>query len=326
MNIEMINRANEKPLIAMVVPEVTRNDPEGLFMRFLRDNASILREKFKVIATKGTYESIVQTGFFEKGKHIECLRSGAHGGIVEIAYKVVTGELGVGIFLYDPEEVRSESPETRALTRVCIHKKINLLTTVETADYWIKYQAHNFVSSWKIRNKDWKQGKEGKDGSMREIGIENSTIALIAHDAKKKEMKEFIMDQQVQSYLKKFKRIIATGTTGTLIRGWLYENKELADKVILANSGPEGGDVQIAYEVLNNKCQVVIFFHDPMTAHPHDADISLLRRTCQLPKVQTILLSDLSSAKAWIASSISSQITLVKNPSEILRKNIKLRK
>lgn len=66
MNRETIDKTNEKPLIAMIVPEITRNDPEGLFMRFLRDNASVLREKFKIVATKGTYESIVRTGFFEK--------------------------------------------------------------------------------------------------------------------------------------------------------------------------------------------------------------------------------------------------------------------
>jgi methylglyoxal synthase len=269
-------------------------------MRFIRDNASILRKRYTLIAPEGTYKTIIKTGYFEEGKHIISLPPGAHGGILEVAYRVVTGQCGVVIFLYDPEEIRSESPETRALTRVCIHKQVALLTTVATADYWLKYQSQDYEPP---RELDWLRGREGEAGSYHELGPEHSTIALIAHDVKKKGMQKFV--ERYVDFLNKFKRIIATGTTGALIKGWFYEFPDLADRVVLADSGPEGGDVQIAHEILSQRCHVVIFLHDPLTAHPHDSDISLLRRTCQLPGISVILLSDVQSAEAWVESASS---------------------
>jgi len=285
------------PQVAIIAPKITRSRPEGAFMRFIRDNASILRKRYILIAPEGTHETIIKTGYFEEGKHIIGLPPGAHGGILEVAYRVVTGRCGVVIFLYDPEEIRSESPETRALTRVCIHKQVALLTTIATADYWLKYQSPDYEPPKEL---DWLKGREGEAGSYHELGPEHSTIALIAHDVKKKGMQKFV--ERYVEFLNKFKRIIATGTTGALIKGWFYEFPDLADRVVLAASGPEGGDVQIAHEILSGRCQVVIFLHDPLTAHPHDSDISLLRRTCQLPGISVILLSDVQSAEAWVES------------------------
>ena len=286
--------------VAIIAPKITRSRPQGAFMRFIRDNASILRKRYTLIAPEGTYKSIIKTGYFEEAKHIISLPPGAHGGILEVAYRVVTGQCGVVIFLYDPEEIRSESPETRALTRVCIHKQVALLTTVATADYWLKYQSPDYEPPRKL---DWLKGREGEAGSYNELGPEHSTIALIAHDVKKKGMQKFV--ERYVDFLNKFKRIIATGTTGALIKGWFYEFPDLADRIVLANSGPEGGDVQIAHEILSQRCHVVIFLHDPLTAHPHDSDISLLRRTCQLPGISVILLSDLQSAETWVESASS---------------------
>ncbi|HEY8905968.1 MAG TPA: methylglyoxal synthase, partial [Rhodoferax sp.] len=43
-------------------------------------------------------------------------------------------------------------------------------------------------------------------------------------------------------------------------------------------SGPLGGDAQIAELVLDQRCQKVIFFEDPHVARQHEADIQLLER------------------------------------------------
>jgi DNA-binding transcriptional regulator LsrR (DeoR family) len=51
-------------------------------------------------------------------------------------------------------------------------------------------------------------------------------------------------------------------------------------------SGPRGGDVLIAREVLNHHCHAVVFFQDPGTAQPHDPDIRLFERTCQFWPVE----------------------------------------
>lgn len=43
-------------------------------------------------------------------------------------------------------------------------------------------------------------------------------------------------------------------------------------------SGPLGGDAQIAELVLDRKCQKVIFFEDPHVARQHEADVQLMER------------------------------------------------
>ncbi|ARA93712.1 methylglyoxal synthase [Rhodothermaceae bacterium RA] len=104
----------------------------------------------------------------------------------------------------------------------------------------------------------------------------NQTIALIAHDGKKADMVAFAMQHRdlLSSY-----RLIATNTTGSLLR----------DKVGLEIqpflSGPLGGDVQIAAQVVVGDVQAVFFFVDPLAKHPHDPDIQTLLRACNVHNV-----------------------------------------
>lgn len=102
------------------------------------------------------------------------------------------------------------------------------------------------------------------------------TIALIAHDGKKEEMIKFTA--RYKAKLSEFD-LIATGTTGGLVK----------DKVGLdvrrMLSGPIGGDVQIANEVVQGKVAAVIFFVDYLEKHPHDPDIQTLLRLCNVHDV-----------------------------------------
>lgn len=50
-------------------------------------------------------------------------------------------------------------------------------------------------------------------------------------------------------------------------------------------SGPRGGDAQIASEVATRRCHAVIFLRDPLGMHPHDPDISMLMRICDVHNV-----------------------------------------
>lgn len=98
------------------------------------------------------------------------------------------------------------------------------------------------------------------------------TIALIAHDGKKAEMVAFVKDHL--EYLKKAK-LIATGTTGSYIR-------QTGLDVELKLSGPKGGDAQIAALAAEGKIDGIIFFRDPLGKHPHEPDIQMLMRICDL--------------------------------------------
>jgi methylglyoxal synthase len=102
-------------------------------------------------------------------------------------------------------------------------------------------------------------------------------IALIAHDGKKAEMVSFLRDQ-----LELFKRddieLISTGTTGTFV-----EKAGLTVKRVL--SGPLGGDAQIGAEVAEKKIHAVFFFRDPLDRHPHEPDIAMLMRLCDVHNI-----------------------------------------
>ncbi len=102
-------------------------------------------------------------------------------------------------------------------------------------------------------------------------------IAIIAHNGKKPEMVKFIMDH-VDILKNKKVNLIATGTTGKYV-------EESGLKVIKYLSGPQGGDAQIAGRVAEGKTKMVIFFRDPMDKHPHEPDISMLMRICDVHNV-----------------------------------------
>ena len=94
-------------------------------------------------------------------------------------------------------------------------------------------------------------------------------IALIAHDKKKPLMIAFV--KKHLETLKKYK-LHATGTTGSLIIN------ETGLDVFLKKSGPLGGDQEIGAMVANQLIDMIIFFRDPLTAQPHEPDVSALLR------------------------------------------------
>ena len=98
-------------------------------------------------------------------------------------------------------------------------------------------------------------------------------IALIAHDKKKNQMIDFAV--KYKDVLAQHE-LFATGTTGTLIMG------ETGLNITRMNSGPLGGDQQIGSMIADGKIDLVIFLRDPLTAQPHEPDISALLRLCDV--------------------------------------------
>jgi len=102
------------------------------------------------------------------------------------------------------------------------------------------------------------------------------TIAMIAHDGKKADMVAFATfnREKLAAY-----HLVATETTGRLLR----DKVGLQVEILL--SGPQGGDAQIAARVAQGDVEGVIFFVDPLNAHPHDPDIQGLLRVCNVHNV-----------------------------------------
>lgn len=94
-------------------------------------------------------------------------------------------------------------------------------------------------------------------------------IALIAHDKKKDELVELVI--HYKEVLEKH-TLYATGTTGQRI----IDATGL--DVHRFKSGPLGGDQQIGAFISEQKIDLVIFIRDPLTAQPHEPDVSALLR------------------------------------------------
>lgn len=101
-------------------------------------------------------------------------------------------------------------------------------------------------------------------------------IGLIAHDKKKDEI--IVLAKKHKDVLAKH-QLFATGTTGTLIMG------ETGLPINRMKSGPLGGDQQIGSMVADNGLDLLIFLRDPLTAQPHEPDVSALLRLCDVHNI-----------------------------------------
>jgi methylglyoxal synthase len=113
------------------------------------------------------------------------------------------------------------------------------------------------------------------------------TLALIAHDAKKEDMVQLVKAHKDE--LTKVD-LVATRSTGQFVMG------RTKLPVTLMQSGPLGGDQQIGAMVANEEIDAVIFLRDPLTAHPHEPDVSALLRVCDAHGVP--LATNIATAEA----------------------------
>ena len=116
-------------------------------------------------------------------------------------------------------------------------------------------------------------------------------IALVAHDARKKELLEWCK-YNVDTL--KQHNLFATGTTGELIKNiedcdedlleeCLYHfYKPFENNVTKLLSGPLGGDQQIGAMIAEGKLDVLIFFCDNLITQGHQQDVGALTRLASL--------------------------------------------
>lgn len=114
-------------------------------------------------------------------------------------------------------------------------------------------------------------------------------IALIAHDKKKQDIINFTIAYQ---HVLKAHQLFATGTTGKMIA------EATGLPVHLFQSGPLGGDQQIGARIADNEMDMVIFFRDPLTAQPHEPDVSALMRLCDVYKIP--LATNMAASEIFI--------------------------
>lgn len=107
------------------------------------------------------------------------------------------------------------------------------------------------------------------------------TIALVAHDHRKADMVEWAY---YNSEFLKPHHLVCTGTTGSLVEE-CFKAKGIDAHITKMNSGPMGGDAEIAAMVVRGEVNLAIFLIDDLNAQPHEADIMMLLRQCRVHNV-----------------------------------------
>ena len=132
------------------------------------------------------------------------------------------------------------------------------------------------------------------------------TIALVAHDNRKKDMIEWVTWNWKELAPH---RLACTGTTGNLVKEALtnksLENDMVPPDVSCLKSGPLGGDQQLGAMICEGKVDMLIFFWDPMQPQPHDVDVKALLRISTLYNIPTAI--NRSTADFMISSKLFHQ-------------------
>ncbi len=151
------------------------------------------------------------------------------------------------------------------------------------------------------------------------------TIALVAHDNRKKDLIEWVSWNWNELALHS---LICTGTTGKLVKEALntkaHENDVIPPDIICLKSGPLGGDQQLGALISDGKIDLLIFFWDPMQPQPHDVDVKALWRISTVYNIPTAI--NRSSADFIISSKLFHQeyTPLQKDYSSYIKRDVEL--
>jgi methylglyoxal synthase len=266
--------------------------PDAALFRWLRASEAGIRElNLGLHAVGRTFDAISEAGVLADYAPLRRYPYGRDGGLMKLVAEVVglgEGErvLDGAIYLTDPVDPSSIFPEAVALKRQCVIHHKPFISTVASAGDWVEMERIH-------------AGLPPAPVADRYHALETQTLALIAHDAMKSSMVAFAAEHF--EVLSRFQQRVATGTTGQRLnelawsRGWPQDRPW----VQRYQSGPLGGDAQIADLVLEHRCQRAIFFEDPHVARQHEADIQLLERAVTTLTDEAVCLTSPAVAARW---------------------------
>ena len=270
---------------------------DAALFSWLRACESGIRElQLGLHAVGRTYDAIQAAGMLHAYSGMRRYPYGREGGLMKLVAEVVGLEederrLDGAIYFIDPVDPSSIFPEALALKRQCVIHGKPFLSTVASARDWIEVERLH-------------RGLVPDVGAQRFYALESQTLALIAHDALKPAMLEFA--ERNFALLSRFARRVGTGTTGQKLNEMAWSKGWPADRpwVDRYQSGPLGGDAQIADLVLERRCQRVIFFEDPHVARQHEADIQLLERAVTTATHETVCMTTPQVAQRWCDAAV----------------------
>ncbi len=281
--------------IGLAANRLHHESADAALFRWLDACENGLRELgVELHAVGRTYDAIANTRALQDYPALKRYPNGREGGLMKLVAEVVgmgTPErtLDGAIYLIDPVDPSSIFPEAIALKRQCVIHGKPFISTVATARDWVEMERIH-------------AGLANDPGADDLNAFAQQTLALIAHDARKPEMLAFAAEHF--DLLSQFKQRIGTGTTGQRLnemawnKGWPREQ----EWIHRFQSGPMGGDAQIADRVLEHQCQRAIFFEDPHVARQHEADIQLLERAVTTVTDEAVCITAPTIAERWASA------------------------
>ena len=153
---------------------------------------------------------------------------------------------------------------------------------------------------------------DGRAPRRRSIRMHDvKRIALIAHDNCKDDLLDWA---RYNRGTLAGHQLFATGTTGEIL------GNELDLEITRFFSGPLGGDQQVGAGIAEGRIDFVIFFWDPLDAHPHDVDVKALLRIAVVYNIP--IACTRASADFMLSSPLMREEydRLVNDPTETVRR------
>jgi len=258
------------------------------------------------------------------------LPSAADGGLILLGALVSSGTVRLLMPFLTAKTLHWMRPESFALLRLCDYCKASTFLNPASAKEWFRLRAPtgdrnprpwpltielagtnsqvavvpqqdthdgSTVQFWSVGNP---APQERPLPRFPTEPAERPVIALIAHNEMKPQMSEFVWDMRGK-LRDNFGKILCTGTTGRVV---VDAAPSLEPLVHRYPSGPKGGDVEIAAEILFGRCDVVVFFVDPLHPHPHTDDIHVVfGAAMEQPYVR--MFSNERQARGWFADALT---------------------
>lgn len=242
------------------------------------------------------------------------------GGVILLSYLVVQRKCRILWAFLSDTATTLQNPDNGALLRLCDICHTKKLMNAGSVTRWLKNEMENdrrgssFPTpinievdrtgtkferesvTYKTRRKKPIKAHTIllKKNVTRPSDIQARVLALIAHDGMKERMIDFAIDFDLQ--LSKYKSILATGTTGSVLAS---STRHMGKKIHRYYSGPKGGDIEIATEILAGTCHDVVFFIDPINPHPHMDDIRVVIGSCMIQEDVQMVTNE-NHARSWI--------------------------
>jgi methylglyoxal synthase len=281
--------------IGLAANRMHQDAPDSALVHLLRDGRAAIEDylQLHLVVVGRTLDAMRSHELLSGYPAIERFPYGRDGGLMMLVSRIVETDrekaLDGVIYLMDPADPSSNFPEALALKRQCVIHGKPFLSTLMAAREWLELESVAVGAT--------------PDPTLDSIfDLAHESIALIAHDAMKESM--IALAERHFTLLDQFAVRYATGTTGGLLNRLAQKIKgESAGRnwVKAFQSGPLGGDAQIAELILNRQCRRVLFLEDPHVARQHEADIQLLERAARTVTGYACCRSDAKGVERWLS-------------------------